>query len=273
MGDANKGGAMVDVNLSQWLVVVPARLGSQRMSRKPLADLGGRPLVVRVLDNLQPLRDLGALVVCATDAEEVLAAVRLWGYQGLLTQVSHPSGTDRCAEVARHHPRPYVLNVQGDEPFVDCGDLSRLCKVLEKDETAHMGTLVYRSHDRAVFFDPNVVKVVCSDRFHALYFSRAPIPFERDKGFPGAFWQHIGVYGFRYQRLLEFSHLGKVTPGTHASLESMEKLEQLRALAAGWTIALSEAKEVARGIDTLEDLEAARQRLDSQEGVLRGEKK
>ncbi len=250
---------MSTLDLSQWLVVVPARLGSQRLPRKPLADVGGRPLIVRVIDNLKPLRDLGALVLCATDAEEVLAAVKPWGYQGMLTASAHPSGTDRCAEVAQRYPKPFVLNVQGDEPFVDCGDLTSLCTVLQNDKAAQMGTLVHRSQDRDRFFDPNVVKVVASDSFHALYFSRAPIPFDREQGFPGSFWQHIGVYGFQRQKLLEFPALGQTAP--HPSLEAIEKLEQLRVLGAGWKIALSVAKGIARGIDTPEDLEAARQRF------------
>jgi 3-deoxy-manno-octulosonate cytidylyltransferase (CMP-KDO synthetase) len=249
------------LDLSEWLVVVPARLGSQRLPRKPLADLGGRPLIVRVIDNLKPLRDLGALVLCATDAEEVLATVKHWGYQGMLTADTHLSGTDRCAEVAQQYPKPFVLNVQGDEPFVDCDDLTKLCKVLQKDKAAHMVTLVHRSQERDRFFDPNVVKVVASEAFHALYFSRAPIPFDREQGFPGSFWQHIGVYGFQRQKLLEFPGLGQAA--AQPSLETIEKLEQLRVLGAGWKIALSVAKGVARGIDTFEDLKAARQRFES----------
>lgn len=252
---------MNTIDLSEWLVVVPARLGSQRLPRKPLADVGGRPLIVRVLDNLKPLHDLGALVLCATDDHEVLGAVKLWGYQGILTAETHLSGTDRCAEVAMKYTQRFVLNVQGDEPFVDCDDLTNLCKVLQNDQTAHMGTLVYRSQERDRFFDPNVVKVVASDAFHALYFSRAPIPYDREHGFPGSFWQHIGVYGFQRQKLLEFPGLGH--GGSQPSLEATEKLEQLRVLSAGWKIALSVAKGVARGIDTMEDLEVARQRFES----------
>lgn len=253
------------LDLTQWLVVVPARLHSQRLPRKPLADLGGAPLIVRVLRNLQILAEKGALIVCATDSQEVSGVVKNAGFKAVMTRESHQSGTDRCAEVSAFFEKPYVLNVQGDEPFVNCHDLLGLCGKFQEDKTAQMGTLVHLSKSREDFYNPNVVKVVSSFLGYALYFSRAPIPYHRDlAGFEGCFLQHIGVYSFRRQSLLSYSTLSHQSPvlcGEKHVLEEVEKLEQLRALQHGWKILLSEAREKSRGIDTPEDLELAKKIL------------
>ena len=245
--------------LSSWLIVVPARLASTRLPRKPLADLGGLPLVVRVAQNLAPLAERGATVLVATDAEEVQAACHRYGVTATMTRTDHESGTDRVAEAVQGYPQPFVMNVQGDEPFVDLGDLLALARAMETRADADMGTLVHAASDPQLALDPNVVKAVRSSQGWALYFSRAPVPYDRTaterQHVPASFWQHVGVYAFRRAQLEAFVKLPS------AALERTEKLEQLRALDHGWRIHLEPARHFARGIDTPRDLEAARAQL------------
>lgn len=243
--------------LTNWLIVVPARLASTRLPRKPLQDLGGVPLIVRVARNLKPLTDRGAALVVATDSAEVMAVLAMHQIEGVMTRPEHESGTDRCQEAARRRSESYILNVQGDEPFVDTQDLANLCDAMEGRPDADLGTLVYESRDAALAKDPNVVKAVRRGDGYALYFSRSLVPYDREAAdhVPKTFWQHLGVYAFRRERLDAFV---KLPP---SSLERTEKLEQLRALESGWRIYLSPASRFARGIDTPEDLEAARARL------------
>jgi 3-deoxy-manno-octulosonate cytidylyltransferase (CMP-KDO synthetase) len=244
---------------ASWLVVVPARLGSERLPKKPLVDLGGLPLIVRVARNLAPLAAAGARVVVAADDESIVSACRAHGVEAVMTRADHPSGTDRCAEVAAREQegRPYVLNVQGDEPTVDTVDLMSLMAKMESAASgADMGTLVFAETDAKAALDPNAVKCVVSDAGFALYFSRAALPYDRARGGPSAkWWLHLGVYAFRRERLAAFV---KLAPST---LETLEKLEQLRALENGWRILAHPARTRTRGIDTPEDLEAARARL------------
>jgi 3-deoxy-manno-octulosonate cytidylyltransferase (CMP-KDO synthetase) len=178
-----------------------------------------------------------------------------------MTAASHVSGTDRCAEAASGTRQPFVLNVQGDEPFVSTEALRQLMQTMMIRADADMGTLVASSHDPALAADPNAVKAVRAHTGFGLYFSRAALPYERTPhqggNLPRQFWHHLGVYAFRRQRLEEFVALGP------SPLELTEKLEQLRALEAGWRIWLEPTTHVARGIDTPQDLEAARARFRS----------
>lgn len=236
-----------------WLIVIPARLQSTRLPEKPLVDLGGQPLIVRVYEQLAPLLLEGAKIVVGTDSEKVLTVCQERGIEALLTSPQHPSGTDRVHEVASHHKRPFVLNVQGDEPFVNLLDLKKLCMQLGKEKKPEMATLVVRNAARRDFENPNCVKVVRQGPY-AMYFSRAPIPFPREGDFHG-FWQHLGVYAFSYPTLNQFCQLPT------SELEQIEKLEQLRALEQGIRIVISEADHGSLGIDTPEDLEEARARF------------
>jgi 3-deoxy-manno-octulosonate cytidylyltransferase (CMP-KDO synthetase) len=249
----------MEASMRNWLVVVPARLASQRLAEKPLQDLGGKPLIVRVHENLEPLRRLGAQTVVATDAHVVMAACQKVNVPCVMTSEAHESGTDRCNEAAQGTSQPYVMNVQGDEPFVSTEDLVRLARGLENKAEAGMATLVFAQKDPAMARDPNVVKAVRSAEGYALYFSRAPIPYvreARDQGhLPLPFWQHLGIYAFRRDALQAFCDLKPTF------LERTEKLEQLRALENGWKILLEPAAHMSRGIDTPEDLEAARARF------------
>jgi 3-deoxy-manno-octulosonate cytidylyltransferase (CMP-KDO synthetase) len=244
--------------LAGWLVVVPARLKSERLPEKPLQDLGGLPLIVRVARNLAPLAAAGAEVVVATDAEKISSICAAHGIKAVMTDVAHQSGTDRCAEVAaKFSDHPYVMNVQGDEPFVSIEDLRRLAAAMRRQATIDIGTLVYENRDPVLAADPNVVKAVRRADGTALYFSRAPIPFRRDANppLPATYWQHIGIYAFKRERLLAFV---KLPPSL---LEQSEKLEQLRALEQGWRLWLEPATHWSRGIDTPADLEAARAKI------------
>lgn len=252
--------------MSQWLVVVPARLDSQRLPRKALADLGGRPLIARVVDNLAPLRDAGARIIVATDASEIVDVCRERGIEAELTSRDHPSGTDRCHEVAIRHDRAFVMNVQGDEPFIDPTDVMSLARSVEARPDADIGTLVFPSSDRDAFLNPNVVKALRAANGWALAFSRAPIPFGgdrsprlgdlRDFATPDVqFLHHLGVYAFRVEALRRFCALAP------SPLEGREKLEQMRALDNGMRVWLTNASRLGIGIDTPADLEAARARF------------
>ena len=246
-------------SMAAWLVVVPARLASQRLPRKPLADLGGKPLIVRTCENLAPLARAGARVIVATDAVEVEEVCARAGISCASTRADHLSGTDRCWEVASRHPHELIMNVQGDEPFAPVDDLVRLAAAFAARPDADIGTLVFPTKDQTVAADPNAVKAVGTAAGWALYFSRAALPYDRDaadrRHLPSSFLQHMGVYAFRRTRLAAFVALPP------SPLEQAEKLEQLRALENGWRILLHEARAYSRGIDTPEDLEAARARI------------
>lgn len=240
-------------NVSPWLIVIPARLHSTRLPHKPLQNLGGIPLVVRVYQNLLPLVHNDTVAIVATDAEEVVKVCRTYQIPVRLTSTKHESGTDRCAEVAGDFPHPYVLNVQGDEPFVNIDDLRALMHSVEADPRIDLGTLAYICNDAKLADDPNAVKAVRAQDGRAIYFSRASVPFDRDAGRgQQPFWLHMGIYALRRERLLEFVTLPP------SPLERLEKLEQLRAIEQGWHIHLEPAQRFSRGIDTPEDLEAAR---------------
>jgi 3-deoxy-manno-octulosonate cytidylyltransferase (CMP-KDO synthetase) len=240
------------------LAVIPARLGATRLPRKPLRLLAGRPLVVRVWERVAAM-EVAERCVIATDSEEVAAAVRQNGAEAVLTSADHPSGTDRVAEVAKK--REYaaydaILNVQGDEPFIS-SDAVRAALGMLRDEF-RIGTAAVRAAP-AVLDEPSVVKVVVSDSGRALYFSRAPIPFLRESrdSTDAALqrehvWQHIGVYAYTRDALAKW-----VSLPSHP-LERIERLEQLRPLAAGWAIGVGLVEgPLRRGIDTEGDLARA----------------
>lgn len=247
---------MIDTSLCNWLIIAPARMESQRLPNKPLADLAGKPMIVRVVENLAPLAAKGAAIIVATDDPRVAAACNHAGINARMTRKDHQSGTDRCAEVAAGEKAAYILNVQGDEPFVSTDDLLGLMRAMESAETTAMGTMFFENTNQEMAASPNVVKTLRNAKGHAIHFSRLPLPYVRDNAeghhLPSSFLQHIGVYAFRRQAMLDFVSLPV------SSLEQMEKLEQLRAIEQGWPVLLHAAKSASRGIDTNEDLEAAR---------------
>lgn len=238
------------------LVVIPARLGATRLPRKPLRPLAGAPLIVRVWERIAALQ-VAQQVVVATDSDEVADAVRAAGADVALTSPDHPSGTDRVAEVAA---RPafrgfdVILNVQGDEPFVDADAVRGALEQVTSGRFP-LGTAAAPA-SAAARMDPNVVKVVAADDGRAMYFSRAPIPFLRDAvdapRLDGQVWQHVGIYAYEPAALRHWVGL-PVHP-----LEQVEKLEQLRPLAAGLPMGVAFSGAPARpGIDTEEDLARA----------------
>lgn len=240
------------------LAVIPARLGATRLPRKPLRLLAGRPLIVRVWERVSAMNVADRCVI-ATDSEEVAAAARANGAEAVLTAESHPSGTDRVAEAAsRPEYAGYdtILNVQGDEPFISA-DAVRAALGMVGD-VFRIGTAAVHAPP-AVLAEPSVVKVVAADDGKALYFSRAPIPFLREARdttdaalLRERVWQHVGVYAYTRDALA-----GWVRLPAHP-LERIERLEQLRPLAAGWAIGVGITQGPLRhGIDTETDLAKA----------------
>ena len=240
--------------MSDFVAVIPARLGSTRLPRKVLRDLAGKPLVQHVWEAAR--RSGAAQVLIATDAEEVRAVCSAFGAEVRMTRAEHQSGTDRIQEVAQAEgwgDDRIVVNVQGDEPLMPPALIRQCADELAADTGAQLSTLAHALHSQEDWLNPNVVKLVRDEAGRALYFSRAPIPWPRDgKGqLPALALRHIGLYGYRVSALRRFSQLPS------AALEQCEALEQLRALAAGLSIRVGIAAAAPpRGVDTEADLAA-----------------
>ncbi len=243
------------------LGVIPARLGSERLPRKPLHPIAGRPLIEWVWRRVRPFRPLDRLVV-ATDSPEVVAACERFGAEAILTSAAHESGTDRVAEVAAMESfRSFdvIVNIQGDEPFVGEDQVAGAVRAVL--DGWDIGTVAAPLRSLDAWRDPNVVKVVRNDQGAALYFSRAPIPYVRGRDPSPAelasdrFLRHIGVYTYTPEALLQWVALA---PG---DLERTERLEQLRALAAGLRIGVTVVAAAEGGIDTPDDARRAAERL------------
>jgi 3-deoxy-manno-octulosonate cytidylyltransferase (CMP-KDO synthetase) len=231
--------------------VIPARYGSSRLPGKALADIAGVPMVVRVWRQAARASFLTRVIV-ATDDDRIARAVREAGGEAEMTSSAHQSGTDRIAEVATRINADIYLNVQGDLPFIAPEDLDALCAPMRTDTEIAMATLATPIVDAAEWANSAVVKVVCDARGDALYFSRSPIPFWRDKdGVPPNALRHIGVYGYRRDFLMKFAAL---EPG---ALERIEKLEQLRAMERGYRIRVVASVAPSIEVDTPEDLRRA----------------
>lgn len=250
-----------------FTVIIPARLASTRLPNKPLADLGGKPMVVRVAERAaQAVSGTGQpRIIVATDHEDIRAACVQHGVEVCMTRADHPSGTDRIAEVARAlnlAPDAVVVNLQGDEPLIDPALLAAAAARIGPD--VPMSTCAHPLHLAADAFNPNVVKVVLDKAGRALYFSRALIPWHRDafaqdqSVLPGADTgyqplRHIGLYAYRNDFLQAYPQLAP------SPLESIEALEQLRVLWHGYPIAVHVTDAApAAGVDTPEDLERVR---------------
>lgn len=248
--------------MSEFVVVIPARYASSRLPGKPLAEIAGVPMVVRVW---QRALDSGAArVVVATDDARIQAAVQAAGGEALMTRADHPSGTDRLAEVAQSLQLPdetIVVNVQGDEPLLPTASIAQVAERLADDPEASIATLAEPIGDVETLFNPNVVKVVRDVRGRALYFSRAPIPWDREQFTTrpetlatDAWLRHIGLYAYRAGFLAEY------VDWLPSPLEQLEQLEQLRALHHGRHIQVALAREVhPAGVDSAADLERVRQ--------------
>lgn len=246
----------------KFRIIVPARFASSRLPGKPLADIAGKPMVVRVLE--RALESGAEEVIAAVDDQRVLEAVEGAGHRAVMTSVNHASGTDRLAEVVERldfGDDDIFVNVQGDEPLIQPSLIRECAASLATHDQAAISTLAHPLHSLDEFRNPNVVKLVMDELGYALYFSRAPIPWPRDafaageslpEGLP--VFRHIGLYAYRAGFLRAFAGL------TPSPLERYEMLEQLRALWHGYRIAVSVTPEApGAGVDTPEDLERVRQ--------------
>jgi 3-deoxy-manno-octulosonate cytidylyltransferase (CMP-KDO synthetase) len=236
-------------------VVIPARYASTRFPGKPLAELAGKPMVVRVCERA---RASGAsAVLVATDDARVAEAVRAHGHRALMTRAEHASGTDRIAEAVEQlqlAESEIVVNVQGDEPLIAPGLIAQVARSLQERSAASVTTACHAIREPAELANPNVVKVVLDAEGYALYFSRARIPYPREPH--GSWYRHAGIYGYRVGFLRKFSALAA------APLEKAEALEQLRVLWHGYRIGVVVSEtEIPPGVDTPADLEAVRRLL------------
>jgi 3-deoxy-manno-octulosonate cytidylyltransferase (CMP-KDO synthetase) len=230
------------------LAVIPARLESTRLPRKVLREIGGVPMVVRVFHRARACPLLSDVLV-ATDSQEVVDVCHAHHVPAVLTSGDHPSGTDRVWEISRARRADVYVNVQGDEPLVTAGHLDKLIRPFLTDPPVQVTTLKIRA-TAAEVPTRTANKVVTNVHGDALYFSRLPIPFDRDGAGGVVYWKHIGLYGYRRAALETFHRL---PPST---LEQAEKLEQLRFLEAGIPIRVVETNEPTVGVDTEDDLRA-----------------
>lgn len=241
----------------KFTAIIPARYASTRFPGKPLERIGGRPMIQHVYEKAMACQQLSQVIV-ATDDQRILDCVHSFGGQAQLTSAEHPSGTDRVAEVAQGlSDTEVVINIQGDEPFVRVEQLEQLCSFFSRPEV-DIATLAHPIAEEEFIHDPNVVKAVFSASGKALYFSRSAIPFLRGRavGEWQSFqqhYQHLGLYAYRKEVLLELTQLQT------SSLEQAESLEQLRWLQADYAIYLAVTPHKSLGIDTPEDLARAEQ--------------
>ncbi|MEG0795114.1 MAG: 3-deoxy-manno-octulosonate cytidylyltransferase [Odoribacter sp.] len=240
------------------LILIPARYASTRFPGKPLAEIGGKPMIQQVVEKASQVTDN---VYVATDDVRIYERVRAFGAQAVMTSTEHRSGTDRCYEAYTHireqrgEGYDVVVNIQGDEPFILPEQVRALISCFE-DPEIQIATLAKQFEPDADIFDPNKVKVVCSAKQTALYFSRSAIPFCRgieQKGWISAvpFYKHVGMYAYRPEVLKAITSLSQ------GILEKAESLEQLRWLENGYKIAVRLTEHESIGIDTPEDLKRA----------------
>jgi 3-deoxy-manno-octulosonate cytidylyltransferase (CMP-KDO synthetase) len=228
--------------LKRAAALIPVRYYSSRFPGKPLALILGKPMIERVYDGVREAR-LVDRVIIATDDERIREAAQSFGAEVVLTSGTHGSGTERAAEVAQTLENTIVINVQGDEPLVTGGLVDSLVEALQDDDV-RMASLMAKAYDLELLANPNVNKVVADRDGFALYFSRAPIPYQASD----FFYQHIGIYGYKRAFLLEFARLRP------SRLERLERLEQLRALENGWRIKMVEAPAPTLSVDTPGDI-------------------
>jgi 3-deoxy-manno-octulosonate cytidylyltransferase (CMP-KDO synthetase) len=238
------------------IAVIPARYASTRFPAKLMQDLGGKTVITRTYEaavNTQLFDD----VFVVTDSDLIFDEIITHGGKAIRSVKEHESGSDRIAEAVANLEVDIVVNVQGDEPFIDKESLTKVIEVFKKDDAKQidLASLMREIQDESEITNPNNVKVVVDQNGFALYFSRSVIPYPREQNVGVRYFQHIGIYAFRKQALVDFYHLPM------KSLEASEKLEQLRYLEFGKRIKMVETTHVSIGIDTPEDLEKARKLL------------
>ena len=238
--------------MSDFLIAVPARYGSSRLPGKILKNLCGKPVIEHVY-NACKQTGLGEVII-ATEAPLVVEACAKFGAKAILTSEQCQSGTDRIHEAAQNRPEQFIINVQGDEPFIRPETILAVANLLKENPACDIATAVTATTDEAKINNPNCVKAVLTKDGRALYFSRTCVPFKRElteqnKNIP--YWHHCGIYGYRRAALERFVHLPP------SPLEQLEKLEQLRALEDGMKIFCVEIEPGGPAIDTAEDLACA----------------
>jgi len=238
------------------IAVIPARYASTRFHAKLMQDLGGKTVILRTYEAAKQSHLFDAIFV-VTDSDLIYKEIASNGGKAIMSIKEHESGSDRIAEAVENMDVDIVVNVQGDEPFIDTAALEKLIEVYKNDteNKIDLASLMCEINDEADINNPNNVKVVVDQNGFALYFSRSVIPHPRDKNVGVRYMQHIGIYAFRKQALMDFYKLPM------KSLEASEKLEQLRYLEFGKRIKMVEVQEKSIGIDTIEDLEKARKML------------
>lgn len=256
--------------MQKAVAIIPARFNSTRFPGKPLAALKGKIIIQHVYEHVSSAKLIDSVLI-ATDDKRIFDAVASFGGRAVMTSGSHVSGTDRIAEAAAKIECAYVINVQGDEPFIMPEMVDEVVELLYNDDVS-ISTLVKKTTDMNEILSPDVVKMVMDNEGFAMYFSRAPIPYyrdewktrkqelgvrsqesgEKDSEIRNLFcYKHIGIYGYRKSSLLQFTSMPQ------GRLEKIEKLEQLRALEAGMNIKVKETEYDTFGIDTIEDLRKA----------------
>jgi 3-deoxy-manno-octulosonate cytidylyltransferase (CMP-KDO synthetase) len=233
------------------IAIIPARYASTRLPGKPLLMLAGKSMIERVWERTRRAPKISRVII-ATDDERIVQAATAFGAEAVMTRVEHRSGTERIAEVAAaaHEGEEIYLNVQGDEPLIEPDAIDTIVETMESDESVSVATLMVPIGKPADIMDPNIVKVVLDFDGNALYFSRAPIPWVRDRDAPVhvRHMKHLGLYGFRHSALLDFPTLPV------GDLERVEQLEQLRWMENGYKIRVAETPHDSVSVDVLEDV-------------------
>lgn len=240
--------------MNSTVAIIPARWASTRFPGKPLKTLKGKPIIVHVIEKALACKTVGRVIV-ATDDRRIFDAVTSTGYSAQMTSPDHQTGTDRIAEVAKGIDDEIIVNIQGDEPMIDPPSVDRAVNALIKDSGLYVSTLCIPITEEE-FQNPDVVKVITDNNGMALYFSRAPIPYNRAGLKELPMKKHLGLYAYRREFLLEYADLKRT------ELEMAEQLEQLRILQNGVRIKVVTADKDSIGIDTPEDLKRAEVLLD-----------
>jgi 3-deoxy-manno-octulosonate cytidylyltransferase (CMP-KDO synthetase) len=239
----------LSANSDQIWAVIPARYAATRLPGKPLVEIAGKPMIQRVWEQVRQAKNISRVVV-ATDDDRIRSVVEKFGGEAIMTRTDHATGTDRIAEVAASHDAGIFLNVQGDEPLVSPEAVDALAEAISSFPEVQLATLAVALKTPADIMDPNIVKVVLDFDDNALYFSRAPIPWVRDKGTAthARHLKHLGLYAYRRSALIEYNTL---PPG---DLERVEQLEQLRWLENGFKIRVAETEHDSVSVDVPEDV-------------------
>lgn len=226
--------------------VIPARLGSTRLQEKVLKVIDGKPMVQRVWERAKLAKKLNDVIV-AGDDQRIIDCIQRAGGKAVMTRADHPNGSSRVAEIAAKENAEVFINIQGDEPMISPDVIDQLADCF-KDGSVEIATLAVRKNGAEDYENPNVVKVVCDAKGDALYFSRSPLPYYREKPVNFSFLKHLGLYGYRREFLLKF------VTWPAGKLEDFEKLEQLRILERGHKIRVLETGHDSWSVDTAEDL-------------------